>query len=551
MKSDLAKKGPQRIAQRSLLRCLGMDEEDLAKPFIGLVNGFNEITPGNLHLGELTREVKAGVLQAGGVPIEFPMIGVCDGIVMGHEGMHYSLPSRELIADSIELMTRAHCFDGLVMITNCDKINPACLMAAARLDIPSVILSGGPMLPGSLNGEAIDVTATFELPGRLAAGSASREEADRLEAAACPTAGSCAGLFTANSMNCMIEALGMGLPFNGTIPAPYSQRRVLARRAGRAVMGLWRRDIRPSAIMTRQAFANAIAVDMAIGGSSNTLLHLMAVAQEAGVKLGLDDFERIGLVTPNLARISPSGRHHLLDLHLAGGIPAVMSLLAERGLVDLNCLSVAGASLQEAIGQAPVRDREVIRPFDDPYSREGGLRIIYGNLAPKGAVIKVSALPPGWPGLRGPAKVFESEQEASALVFAGGAKEGDVLIIRNEGPRGGPGMREMLALTAALAGQGLAEKVLLVTDGRFSGASRGASIGHVAPEASAGGPISAVRDGDMVELNLASRSLDVELTEDQIAKRINSYAPPPKDLPAGYLQRYARQVGGADTGAVL
>ena len=551
MRSDATKKGPQRVGHRALLRCLGLDPEDLAKPFIGVVNGFNEIIPGHIHLRDLTQEVKAGVHQAGGTPLEFPMIGVCDGIVMGHEGMHYSLPSRELIADSIELVARAHSFDGLVMVTNCDKIDPACLMAAARLDIPAVIVSGGAMLPGSLNGQTIDINSAFEVQGRLIAGKADQDEVDRMETASCPTAGSCAGLFTANSMNCMIEALGMGLPFNGTIPAPYSARRVLARQAGRAVVNLVKRDIRPSAILTKQAFANAIAVDMAIGGSTNTLLHLMAAAQEAGVDLGLDEFDRIGRRTPNLCRLSPAGPHRVVDLHLAGGIPAVMNALAEQGLVDLGCLSVAGTTQKEALGAARVFDPTVIRPLDDPYSPEGGLRIIYGNLAPRGAVIKVSALPPDWKGHKGPARVFESEQEATEVVFGGRVREGEVLIIRNEGPRGGPGMREMLALTGALAGQGLSEKVLLITDGRFSGASRGASVGHVAPEACSGGPIAAVRDGDLVELDLNSRRLDLDLSEDKIIERVKSYKPPEKNLPAGYLSRYARQVGGADIGAVL
>ena len=551
MKSDVTKKGPQRLGHRSLMCALGLDAEDRSRPFIGVVNGFNEIIPGHMHLRAVTDAVKAGVHQAGGFPQEFPMIGVCDGIVMGHEGMHYSLPSRELIADSIELVARGHCFDGLVMVTNCDKIDPACLMAAARLDIPSVIVSGGAMLTGSVGGRVVDVNSAFEMQGRVMAGKADQAEADFLESVACPTAGSCAGLFTANSMNCMIEALGMGLPFNGTIPAPYSQRLVLARQSGRAVVDLVKRDIRPSAIMTHQAFANAIAVDMAIGGSTNTLLHLMAAAQEAGVALSLDDFDRIGKITPNLCRLSPSGEHRIVDLHLAGGIPAVMNLLNQKGLVDLGCRSVTGGTLKEAIADAPVRDNKVIRPLDDPYSQEGGLRILYGNLAPRGAVIKVAALPADWPGHRGPARVFECEQDAAEVVFGGRVKEGDVLIIRNEGPKGGPGMREMLALTGALAGQGLSEKVLLVTDGRFSGASRGASVGHVAPEAAAGGPIAALRDNDMVELDLASRTLKTDLSEEQISDRLKSYKAPQKDLPAGYLRRYAKQVGGADIGAVL
>ncbi|MBW2618731.1 MAG: dihydroxy-acid dehydratase [Deltaproteobacteria bacterium] len=550
MRSDQIKKGRKRGGQRSLLRCLGLGDEELDRPLIGVVNGFSEVIPGHLNLSELSSDVKAGVFQAGGTPLEFPMIGVCDGLVMGHEGMRHSLPSRELIADSIELMTRAHCFDGLVMVTNCDKIDPACLMAAARLDLPSVILSGGAMLPNRLAGRKIDLATAFEAAGKLSQGMIGADEARAIELSACPTAGSCAGLFTANSMNCMIEALGMGLPYNGTIPAPYSERRILARRAGQAIVGLVDGDIRPSAIMTRQAFLNAIAVDMAIGGSTNTLLHLMAAAQEAGVALGLDDFDRISRQTPNLCRISPSGGHHIVDLHQAGGIPAVMALLASQGLVDLDCLSVAGKSLKEAIGQAPVLEREVIRPLADPYAHQGGLRIIYGNLAPDGAIIKVSALPPEWPGHQGPARVFESEEEAADFVFGGQVEEGQVLVVRNEGPKGGPGMREMLALTSALAGQGLGEKVMLITDGRFSGATRGAAVGHIAPEAAAGGPIAAVQDGDIIELDLEARELRINLDAAEIETRIKSYAPPKREL-TGYLGRYADQVGQANTGAVL
>jgi dihydroxy-acid dehydratase len=550
VKSDEIKSGPERVAHRSLLRCLGLSDQDFKKPIIGVVNGFNEIIPGHIHLRDLTQEVKAGVYQAGGVPLEFPMIGVCDGIVMGHMGMRYSLPSRELIADSIELMARAHCFDGLVMVTNCDKIDPACLMAAARLDLPSVIVSGGAMLPNRYKGRVIDVATAFETAGQLTQGSVDVDEAEAIERAACPTAGSCAGLFTANSMNCMIEALGMGLPFNGTIPAPFSERRGLAREAGLAVMGLVEHNILPSAIMTRQAFLNAIAVDMAIGGSTNTLLHLMAVAQEVGVELSLEDFDQISRRTPNLCRLSPSGNHHVVDLHEAGGIPAVMALLAEAGLVDLGCLSVAGSTLNEAISKAAVLDKEVIHSLNDPYAPEGGLRIIYGNLAPGGSIIKVSALPAHWKGHKGPARVFECEEDAAKFVFAEKVAEGQVLVIRNEGPKGGPGMREMLVLTAALAGMGLSEKVMLITDGRFSGASRGAAVGHIVPEAAVGGPIAAIKDDDIIELDLEARRLTLQLSESEIKTRIKDYSPPERELPPGYLGRYASRVGPADKGAV-
>ncbi len=550
LKSDRVKKGPQRVAHRSLLCGLGLGHEDLDRPMIGVVNGFNEIIPGHMHLNGLVKEVKAGVYQAGGIPQEFPMIGVCDGIVMGHEGMHYSLPSRELIADSIELVARAHCFDGLVMVTNCDKIDPACLMVAARLDIPAVIVSGGAMLPGSFQGRAVDAVNAFEMSGRLVEGSIDPQEVALFEQAVCPTAGSCAGLFTANSMNCMIEALGLGLPYNGTIPAPFSQRLVLARRSGRAVVDLVKRDIRPSAILTRQAFLNAITVDMAIGGSTNTLLHLMAAAHEAKADVSLDDFDSISRRTPNVCRLSPSGKHHIVDLHRAGGIPAIMTRLEEAGMVDLSALSVSGVSLAQSFGSVSVLDDGIIRPLDDPYSDQGGLRIIRGNLAPGGAVIKTAALPVEWKGHQGPARVFECEEDAAEYVFGNGVKAGDVLVIRNEGPKGGPGMREMLALTSALAGMGLGEKVLLLTDGRFSGGSRGASVGHIAPEAAAGGPIAAVRDGDMISLDLDQAALTLEKDQASIDALAADYKAPEKDLP-GLLVRYRNNVAGADKGAVF
>ena len=551
MKSDEIKKGPRRVAHRSLLRCLGLDGEDLQRPLIGIVNGFNEIIPGHIHLRDLTQEIKAGVYQAGGTPMEFPMIGVCDGLVMGHEGMRYSLPSRELIADSIELMTRAHCFDGLVMVTNCDKINPATLMAAARLDIPSIIVSGGPMLPGRLGGQCIDLVTAFEASGKLVRNQISSKEAKEVEMAATPTVGACAGLFTANSMNCMIEVLGMSLPFNGTIPAPYSERKILARRSGRAVVRLVAKDIRPSAIMTRQAFLNAIAVDMAIGGSTNTLLHLLAVAQEARVEISLDDFDRISRRTPNLCRISPSGAHHIVDFHDAGGIPAIMALLEQKGFVDMDCINVTGTRLRESMENISVVNNDIIRPFENPYASEGGLRILRGNLAPRGAVIKTSALPPEWKGHRGPARVFESEEEASDFVFENKVVEGQVIVVRNEGPRGGPGMREMLALTSALSGMGLGEKVMLITDGRFSGGSRGAAVGHISPEAAARGPIAAVRNDDIIELDLKTRELTLHVDDPEIEKRLKAFTPPETHLPGGYLRRYAERVGQADKGAVL
>ena len=551
MKSDVTKKGPARIPHRSLLRCVGLDSEDMGKPLIAVVNGFNEIIPGHVHLREITQEVKNGVWAAGGVPQEFPMIGVCDGIVMGHHGMRHSLPSREMIADSIELVTRAHAFDGLVMVTNCDKIDPACLMAAGRLDIPAVIVSGGAMLPGHRKtGESFDLAGAFEAVGKVTSGEMSDEDAMFIEKEACPTAGSCAGLFTANSMNCMIEALGMGLPYNGTIPAPFQQRKAIAKASGRAVVKMVEKGITARQIMTRRAFLNAIAVDMAIGGSTNTLLHLLAAAKSTGVELTLDDFNELGSKVPNLCRISPSGPDKIVDLHHAGGIPGVMRRLADAGYLDMSCLSVAGGTMDQAVGQVEVTNNAVIRTIENAYAAEGGLRILYGNLAPKGAVIKVAALPADFSGFKGPARVFECEEDAADYVFEGKVKEGDVMVIRNEGPKGGPGMREMLALTSALAGMGLGEKVLLLTDGRFSGASRGASVGHVAPEAAAGGPIAAVQDGDVIELDLAGRQLTVELDEATIAQRAAAYKAPEKEGLTGYLRRYSRLVGGADEGAV-
>ncbi|MGD8563901.1 MAG: dihydroxy-acid dehydratase [Desulfarculaceae bacterium] len=549
LNSDKTKKGPQRIGHRSLLRALGVDDTDMSRPFIGVVNGFNELIPGHIHLNEITAQVKAGIWQAGGLPLEFPMIGICDGIAMGHEGMRYSLPSRELIADSIELVARSHCFDGLAMVTNCDKIDPACLMAAARINIPSIIVSGGPMLPGRWKGEVIDISSVFEAAGKRAAGQIDDQEVLAIEKEACPTCGSCAGLFTANSMNCMIEALGMGMPGNGTIPAPYSARRALARQAGRAVVDLVNRDMRPRDIMSRQAFLNAITVDMAIGGSTNTLLHLMAVAHEAGVELTLDDFDRISRQTPNLVRISPSGEHRLVDLYEAGGIQAVMAQLQEQGLLDVSCQSVTGLHIGEAAADSPVLNPDVIRPFDQAYTHQGGLCVLHGNLAPNGAVIKAAGLPVSWKRHQGPALVFEQEEEAAELVFEGRIEPGQVLVVRGEGPKGGPGMREMLALSGALAGMGLSEKVMLLTDGRFSGASRGVCVGHVAPEAVDRGPIAAVRSGDVIEMDLDKRELNLLVEAGEMQSRIEAYVPPERSLP-GLLRRYAANVTGADTGAV-
>lgn len=551
MRSDEIKKGPQRVAHRSLLRCMGMDTEDFKKPIIGIANGYTDFIPGHVHLNQLVEQIKLGVAQAGGVTREFGIIGVCDGLVMGHTGMRYSLPSRELICDTIELMTRAHCLDGLIMVTNCDKIDPACIMAAARLNIPAIVVSGGAMLAGRLRNQAIDLAGGFEVAGKLANGQISEQDAETFEKTCCPTPGSCSGLYTANSMNCLMEPLGIALPGNGTIPAPYGARLTLAKAAGRRVVDLVKEDVRPLEIMTRTAMLNAITVDMAIGGSTNTVLHLMAVANSAGVELSLDDFDRISRNTPNLCRLSPAGQHHIEDLNDAGGIPAVMKELASRDLLDLSAKTVAGGTMADVVAAAENFDPNVIHHIDAPYAQEGGLRILRGNLAPEGSVIKVAALGGDFTTFKGKARVFESEEEAGEFVFANKVKAGDVIVIRNEGPVGGPGFREMLVVTAALSGMGLGDKVMLLTDGRFSGASRGAAIGHVAPEAAVGGPIAAVRDGDEIELDLTKRELNLLLDPAEIAKRAAAYQPVDKGLPpGGYLERYAQLVGQASQGAV-
>jgi len=550
MRSDQVKKGIEKAPHRSLLKALGLINEEIDRPLVGVVNSQNEIIPGHEHLDDITEAVKAGVRMAGGTPIEFPTIGVCDGIAMGHAGMKYSLASREFIADSIEIMAQAHAFDALVMVTNCDKIIPGMLMAAARLNLPTVVVSGGPMLAGRYQGKDIDLNTMFEAVGAVSAGKMSREEMAEIEDAACPGCGSCSGMYTANTMNCMTEVLGLGLPGNGTIPAVHAARRRLAKYAGIKAMEMLEKNIRPLDIMTPAAFENALAVDMALGGSTNTVLHLPAVAHEAGIEIDLDKINSISEKTPNLCKLSPAGQHHIQDLYEAGGIQAVIKALADIGLINLDTLTVTGKTTGENCQNAVNRRPDVIRPTGNPYSRTGGLAILRGNIAPEGAVVKQSAVAPEMLAHRGPARIFESEDAAIEAIMGGKIKAGDVVVIRYEGPKGGPGMREMLSPTSALAGMGLAASVALITDGRFSGASRGASIGHVSPEAMEGGPIAFLREGDIIDINIPEKRLNADITPEVIAARRAAWTRPEPKVKGGYLARYASLVTSASTGAV-
>ncbi len=550
MRSDQAKKGFERAPHRSLFYANGLIQEELKRPLIGIANAFNEIVPGHIHLNKIAEAVKAGVRLAGGTPLEFNVIGVCDGIAMGHIGMHYSLPSRELIADSVESMVLAHAFDGLVLVPNCDKIVPGMLMAAGRVNIPAIFVSGGPMMAGRYRGRDIDLKTMFEAVGRYQAGELSAEELQELELAACPGCGSCAGLFTANTMNCLTEALGMGLPGNGTIPAVTGARIRLAKQAGMQIMTLVERDIRPRQIMTPEAFENAIATDMAVGGSTNTVLHLPAIAHDAGVDLPLDLFDKVSQRTPYLVKLSPAGPHHMQDLDEAGGIPAVMAELLQQNLIHRDALTVTGRTVAENL-QAAVRRTEVIRPLSEPYSPNGGIAILRGNLAPEGSVVKAGAVDPEMMRYRGPARVFDSEEAALEAILSRAIRPGDVIVIRYEGPKGGPGMREMLMPTSALAGMGLDDKVALMTDGRFSGATRGAAIGHVSPEAAAGGPIALVQEGDIIAIDIHARTLTLEVDEEELARRRALWEPPEPKIKTGYLARYAALVTSAGQGAIL
>jgi len=549
MKSDAVKKGIERAPHRSLLYALGCTREEIAKPFIGIVNSFTEVVPGHIHLRGIADAVKEGVRAGGGVPFEFNTVAVCDGIAMNHAGMKYSLPSRELIADSVEIMAEAHAFDALVFIPNCDKITPGMLMAAVRLDLPAIFVSGGPMLAGYMDGKKIDVNTIFEGVGAVTAGKMTEEELMKLEQAACPGCGSCAGMFTANTMNCLTEVLGMGLPGNGTIPAVDARRRGLARKAGEQVMKLLAQDIRPRSIINGDAIYNAFTVDMALGGSSNSVLHLIAIAGEAGVDFKLATVNEISQRTPYLCKLRPSGPHHIEELDRAGGIPAVMAEL--KGLLKLKSKTVTGKTVGENIAGVKTLDNEVIRSVKNAHSATGGLVLLFGNLAPEGAVVKKAAVAPEMLVHRGPARVFDSEEEVTKAIINKKIKPGDVLVIRYEGPKGGPGMREMLTPTSLITGIGLEKDVALITDGRFSGATRGASIGHVSPEAAAKGPIAAVREGDMINIDIPGHKLDVELTDKEIADRLRKLPAFEPRIKTGYLRRYIDNVTSASTGAVF
>jgi len=523
----------------------------MARPLIGIVNSHNDIVPGHINLDKIAEAVKAGVRIAGGTPMEFQTIGVCDGIAMNHMGMKYSLGSRELIADSVEIMATAHAFDALVFIPNCDKIVPGMMMAAARLNIPSIFISGGPMLAGRVKSGAVSLTQVFEGVGAAAAGRIQSEDLAELEENACPTCGSCSGMFTANSMNCLTEALGMALPGNGTIPAVYSERIRLAKKTGMKIMELLEQNIRPLDILTQRSFENAIRMDMAIGCSTNSVLHLLAVASEAGVDIDLDIFNQMSAQTPHLCKLSPAGGHHIEDLHRAGGVQALMNELNKGGLLHTDCLTVTGQNVGENIARHPVLDYEVIRPLDNPHSQTGGLAILFGNLAPEGAVVKKGAVAEEMMQHEGPARVFNSEEEAVEAILSKSILPGDVIVIRYEGPRGGPGMREMLTPTSAVAGMGLDKEVALITDGRFSGATRGASIGHVSPEAAAGGTIALVEEGDRIRIDIPANRLELLVDDQELSRRRETWTSPEPRIKSGYMKRYAEMVQSASSGAIF
>lgn len=551
MRSDLMKKGLEKAPHRSLYKAMGYTDEEIAQPIIGVANPANEIIPGHIHLNEIAKAVKAGIRYAGGTPVMFGTIGVCDGIAMHHTGMKYSLASRELIADSIEVMAMAHPFDGLVLVTNCDKITPGMLMAALRINIPAILISGGPMLAGRKNGKKTDVITVFEAVGKVRAGKMNEEELKDLEDVACPGCGSCAGMFTANTMNCLTEALGMGLPGNGTIPAVDARRIRLAKMAGMKVMELVKKDIKPRDIASLNAFRNAIAVDMALGGSTNTVLHLPAIAKEATIELNIDLFSELSKKTPNICSISPAGTDHLEDLDAAGGVPAVMSELSEQNLIHKDALTVTGKTVGENLSGVSVSNPEVIRPLTKAYHKEGGIAILRGNLAPDGAVVKQAAVDERMLTNRGTARVFNSEEEAVESIMDNKIKPGDIVVIRYEGPKGGPGMREMLTATAIIAGMGLDKDVALLTDGRFSGGTRGAAIGHISPEAMEGGLIALVQDGDMIEIDIPGKKLTLKVSDKELEERKKKWQPPEPKIKEGYVYRYSQMVTSASTGAVL
>lgn len=551
LRSDQIKRGVVRAPHRSLLKADGFIDEEIERPLVGVANAANEIVPGHIDLDKITSAVKEGIRLAGGTPVEFGVIGICDGIAMNHAGMKYSLPSREVIADSVELMVEGHQFDALVLVTNCDKITPGMLMAAMRINVPTVLVSGGPMLTGYYRGRDLDLISVFEAVGAYQAGKIDAQELCDWEESACPSCGSCAGMFTANSMNCLAEAIGMALPGNGTIPAPHAERVRFAKRSGMAVVELLKRGIRPRDIFTEEALVNGLTLDMALGASSNTVLHLAAIAHEAGLDFDLRKVDEISRRTPNLCRISPAGPAHMEDLYRAGGISAVLAELAKEGLLALEALTATGRTLGDNIANAKVLNPDVIRPISDPFSKTGGLVILFGNLAPEGAVVKASAVTEPMLKHSGKARVFDGEDEATAAILGGEIKDGDVVVIRYEGPKGGPGMREMLTPTSALAGLGLIDTVALVTDGRFSGGTRGCGIGHVSPEAASRGPIAAVREGDIVNIDIPNRRLDLAVSDEEISERLAQWREPEPKIKRGYLRRYAARVSSAAKGAIV
>ncbi len=553
-RSRIATQGVARAPHRGLLKALGYTDMELNRPLIGIANSANELIPGHMHLDSIVKAVKAGISMAGGTPMEFSTIGVCDGIAMNHIGMHYSLASRELIADSIEVTATAHPFDGIVMVPNCDKIVPGMLMAAARLNIPSIFISGGPMLAGRHphdRSKKIDLVTIFEAVGAVQSGKMTEEELLEMEDAGCPTCGSCAGMFTANSMNCLTEAIGMGLPGNGTIPAPMSRRLRLAKAAGMQIMNLVVHDITPDKIMTRQAFMNALAVDMALGCSTNTVLHLKAVAAEAGVDIPLDLINEVSKKTPHLCSLSPGGKDHIEDLDAAGGIQAVMKELSDNNMIDTSLVTATGKTIKENLEKVQVKYPDVIRPINDPYHKEGGLAVLFGNLAPEGSVVKQSAVLPEMMTHQGPARVFDCEEDASNAIMERQINPGDVIVIRYEGPAGGPGMREMLTPTSAIAGMGLDDRCALITDGRFSGGTKGASIGHVSPEAAQGGLIALVYEGDQIRIDIPNKAIELLVPQDELAQRKADWKKPEPKIKKGYMARYARMVTSAGNGAIF
>ena len=553
MKSDVIKKGIERAPHRSLFKAMGYTDTELERPLIGIANSANQIIPGHIHLNRIVEAVKAGIYMAGGLPVEFGTIGVCDGIAMNHIGMKYSLASRELIADSIEVMAVAHAFDAMVMVTNCDKIVPGMLMAAARLDLPAILISGGPMLAGRnpINNAKIDLVSVFEAVGAVKSGKMSSAELGLIEDAACPTCGSCAGMFTANSMNCLTEVIGMGLPGNGTIPAVMSRRIRLAKEAGMKIVSLFEKQITARRIMTKEAFENALVVDMALGCSTNTALHLPAIAAEAGITIELEVINKISGKTPHICSLSPGGTHHIEDLDNAGGISAVIRELSRIKLINKDCLTVTGKSVGENIKGINIQDNNIIRSVETPYHKEGGLAVLFGNLAPDGCVVKQSAVLPEMLRHEGPARVFDSEEDASEAIMNGNINKGDVILIRYEGPKGGPGMREMLTPTSAIAGMQLDSCVALITDGRFSGGTKGASIGHVSPEAMEGGPVAIVEEGDLILIDIPHKKISIKLSDEEIKSRLLRWSPPEPKIKHGYMFRYSRAVSSAGKGAII